>query len=486
MNITRSIIKNTAILSFGQFITKPLFVIYVAALARYVKAEGIGQVTTAQALCAMVFVFVNLGLDTLVIRDVAANRNQAALCMASANWIKLILGLGAIVVLSLVAFAGYSSETQVIIMMYACLSLLGAIYSTIRAIYQAHERMEYDVALQVGRDVLNIGLSLLAIYLSASLVVIVGVSLFATVVQLIASWPLLRRLKVPLLFWPGKAELIRIFIGALPFSVYVLIAVAGNSVTTVILSATASQREVGLYGAAQGIFSMLVILPSMFSTALFPVFSRLSAESALRLSIAFRKSFELMLIVGFPMAALSILMAEPMVKLLYGTDFISAVPVLQLLALVLAGMTGFACGSYLNASGRQNFYTVSMGSFVILQIVFSLVLVPGFGILGAGVSVVLQALLGFVFYTLTCYHFASLSLPWTLFAKVLLATTIVTLSTDFILQLGVHFVPAGFFAALLYGLLIVSLRVVSKEEWAILWRALFPRLVSRVQREVVA
>lgn len=92
MNITHSIVKNTAILSVGQLTSKPLFVIYVAALARYVGTEGIGQITTAQALCAMAFVFVNLGLDTLVIRDVAADRNQAALYMAAANWIKLILG----------------------------------------------------------------------------------------------------------------------------------------------------------------------------------------------------------------------------------------------------------------------------------------------------------------------------------------------------------------------------------------------------------
>lgn len=483
MNITHSIVKNTAILSVGQLTSKPLFVIYVAALARYVGTEGIGQITTAQALCAMAFVFVNLGLDTLVIRDVAADRNQAALYMAAANWIKLILGVGAIIVLSLVALAGYSPETQVIILMYAFLNLLGAIYGTIRAVYQAHERMEYDIALQLGRDLLNIGLSLLAIYLSARLVVIVGISLLATAVQLVIGWVLLLRLKVPLLVKLRATEVKKIFKLALPFSAFVFIAVAGSNVTTIILSVTVSQREVGLYGAAQAIFATLVIFPSMFSTAVFPVFSRLSAEFPIKLSAAFGKSFELMLVVGFPMAALSVLMARQMVELLYGTDFIGAAPVLQVLALVLAGMTGFACGSYLNASGRQIFYTVSMGIFITVQIVLSLVLIPYFGILGAAVSFMLHALLGFAFYTLSCYHFAKLPLPWTLLAKVLLATTIVTLGTGFILGLGLHFIPAGLLATLVYGVLLLLFKVIPKEEWVILWRALFPRWVSRTRTD---
>lgn len=473
MNITRSIVKNMTILSFGQLISRPLFVIYVAALARHVHAEGIGQITTAQALCGMAFVFVNLGLDALVTRDVAADRSRTGLYMVAVNSVKCILGLVAIIALSLVASAGYSPETQVIIVMYAFLYLLGAIYGTIRAIYQAHEQMGYDVTLQLGRDLLNIGLSLLAIYLSASLVVIVGISLLATTVQLVVAWPLLRRLKVPLLAWPAKAELHRILISALPFSAYVLIAVAGNYVTTVVLSATASQREVGLYGAALNIGAVLTFFAGAFGTAVFPVLSRLSAMSAAKASTVFGKSFGLLFIVCFPLAVLSILMARPMIELLYGPGFVGAVPVFQVLALTFAGMTGYACGAYLNASGRQTFYAVSQGGFVAIQIILSLVLVPRFGIMGAAVSFVLYALPSSVFYTLICYHFTNLPLPWTLFAKVLLATTATTLVTASILQQGLHFIPAGLLAALLYGVLVLLLQVIPKDEWVILWRALF-------------
>jgi len=357
--------------------------------------------------------------------------------------------------------------------MYAFLNLLGAIYGTIRAVYQAHQHMEYDVALQLGRDLLNIGLSLFAIYLSAGLIIIVAISVFATALQLTVAWPLVLRLKVPLFVRPRLTEMRRILILALPFSAIVLIMVAGGQMTTIILSVTAKQADVGLYGAAQTIYSILLIFPSMFSTAVFPVFSRLSVESSNKLSMAFRKSFELLLIVGFPMAALGILLAAPMVKLIFGSSFDGAVPVLQLLVLALAGMTGFACGTYLSSTERQTFYALSQGAFVIIEIVLSLILIPRFGMIGAAASFLIYALLGFVFYTLACYHFVSLPLPWALFVKVLLATTIVTLCTRFLLRFSLHFILAGLLAVFFYGLLLLLFRVTSIHEWGNVWRAFF-------------
>lgn len=476
MDTLRSVVRNTSILALGQIISKPLQVIYVAILARYVHEEGIGQITIAQAWCALAFVFVNQGLDTLVTRDVAADKSRSGSYLAAVSVIKLVLGLVTVGFLFAVAgLASFSTQTRMVILLYSLVSLSGAIYGTTRAVYQAHERMVYDVGLQLGRDLLNIVLSLVAICLSASLVVIVAVSLLATLIQLILAWPLLHRLNISAVIRPKVVDLLRIFSMALPFSAFVLVAIAGSQVTTVILSVTASQREMGLYGAAQTVLSALVIFPSMFSTAVFPVFSRLSSESG-RLSNAFQRSFELMIIVGFPMAALVFLMAGPVLKLLYGSHFTGAVPVLQLLALVLAGMSGFACGTYLNASGRQKLYAMSYGVFQIIQIALSLILIPRFGIIGAVVSVLIFSFMTLVYYTVICYRFTNLPFPWVFSIKVLSATVLVAFGAGFALQQGLHFFLVGLISVLFYGGLILLFQVISIKEAAVLWRALLPRM----------
>ena len=79
MGTIHRIFKNTTILALGQFITKPLQIIYIAALARYILAGGIGIITIALSISTMAFVFVNLGFSTLITRDVAIDRSHTAL-----------------------------------------------------------------------------------------------------------------------------------------------------------------------------------------------------------------------------------------------------------------------------------------------------------------------------------------------------------------------------------------------------------------------
>jgi O-antigen/teichoic acid export membrane protein len=448
--------------------------IYIAILARYVFAEGIGKITVAQSVCTLAFVFVNLGFGTLITRDVAIDHTRSALYLASVNSIKLIFGIAAIIIIFIFSKT-YSPETQSIIMMYAVLSLLGALYNTFSAVCQGHERMEYDMALQLGRDIMNISLSLLAIYFKASLDVIVGVSLLATAVQLLFVGPTLRLLKVPLFVWPGIPELRRFFIMGLPFSALVLISVAGQNLTMIILSIIVSQQQLGLYGAAFNLYVTLVIIPSTFSTALLPVYSRLSADSSNKIKYVFQKSFEILLIIGFPLVTLSILMAKQMVQLLYGASFIGAVPVFQLLALSLVSITGFACGNYLIVTGRQTFFAISQSVFVTIQIILAIILIPHFGINGAAICMVVTSFLGLVYYTLVSYYFSNLPLPWLLFTKVLFITTIITIGAQFILRLGMYFIPVGIIAVLFYSILVLVFRLIPYKEVLIIWGTLSNR-----------
>lgn len=471
MEIIRSIFKNTTILALGQLITKSFQIVYIAVLARYVLAEGIGIITISISISAMAFVFVNLGFSTLITRDVAVDRNSTALYMVSVNTIKLILGVGAIIIIYVISKA-YSPETRVIIMMYAFLTMLGSIYSTFSAVCQGHEKMAYDVVLQLGRDMLNIGLSLLAIYFKASLVVIVGVSLFATTIQLFFVLPLLRSLKVPLFVRLGIAELRRIILLSLPFTALVLVSVVGNNLATIILSRYVDKQEMGLYGAALNLYGTLVIIPTVLSTAIFPVFARLSSDSSNKISIVFQKSFELFLIIEFPLVSLNILMAKQTVELIYGASFLGAVPVFQLLTLSLLGITGYACGNYLIASGRQTFYAKSLSVFTSIQVIFVIILVPHFGIIGSAICIVIMSFLGFVYYSFVSYRFASLRIPWVLFGKVILTTALVTIGALYFLKLGLNFVLVGIIAVLFYLVLVVVFRLIPYEELLIIWRAL--------------
>src|SRR5690606_37702890 len=120
MNAASTVMKNAAALSAGTIVSQVLRVIYVGLLARYVGAEGFGQITTATALVAIAILVVNFGFDTLMVRDIAADHEVASRYVTNVLFLRLLLTIGFVALLALlVSRSNYSSDTNLIIGIYA-------------------------------------------------------------------------------------------------------------------------------------------------------------------------------------------------------------------------------------------------------------------------------------------------------------------------------------------------------------------------------
>lgn len=469
MSTLRSVAKNTLFLTGSQVISKGLMVFYVAVLGRYVQATGLGQINTAQALCGVAFVLVNLGLDTLTVRDVARDRGQASRYFMNMAAIKLVLGCVVIGVLFVISTLGpYTSATRTIVLIYAVNSLVTALISIARALFQAYERMEYDGVLQVGRDVLNISLSLLAIALHASLFTIVWISVLATVVQLFGAVLALRALRVPLGSTLEAQFGGHLIVAALPFSAVVITGTIYSQLNAVLLPILQGERAMGFYSPAVYVYSTMTLVPTMFSRAIFPVFSRLSDSSSQRLRQAYEKSFRLLTIVGILMSTGIILLAGPVVGLLFGEGFEPAVLPLQILGLMFVFSGSYASGTVMNAAGKQNLYAVSNVAFIVIQLSMALGLVPRWGPAGASLALVATSALGFVYYATVCHRFLDLRPNWAVGLKVLTAAALMAGVSYGMLRVGVSSVVAALVVPVVYGGMLLWLRVVSESEWVAL------------------
>jgi O-antigen/teichoic acid export membrane protein len=80
-------------------------------------------------------------------------------------------------------------------------------------------------------------------------------------------------------------------------------------------------------------------------------------------------------------------LAGPVIGLLYGSRFDSAVPPAQVLVagMVLGGASGVASG-WLYARGRPGVNSAALGGGVALTVALDLLLIPPFGIMGAAVA----------------------------------------------------------------------------------------------------
>lgn len=479
MSTVRTIAKNTTALFMAEIVSQGLRIVYFAILVRYIQDEGMGKISTAQALVATLFVLVSFGFEQLMVRDVAADKSRAADYVSNVGFVRVVLSvLFAVGLWVTVQLFGYSGELATITYIYGLAFLFKAFTDVALGIYQAFEHMEYNLITRLVRDGVNIGLSLLAIYLRYSLVVIVSVSAIANLVELFLAAALLRRERVPIRFKVDLGLSYRLVLAALPFALVSVYPLAQSNLNTLILSRTATVEAVGWFAAATTLIGMIKLIPVILMRAMFPVFSKASTRDGQAPSRAlqkvYQKSFTYLLIIGLAVAVGTFLTAERIVPIVFGDGFEEAVLALRVLAWVpLVGFVGHANGNLLIAMGKEKLFMVTEGVFAVVYAVLAFVLVPLFGYIGASYAMLGPTAIGFVFYTVLCHRVLGLSLPWKRALAATAAAGLMAACVYYSLRVGVNlFAVILLIAPVVYGAALYLLRVLSREDLTLLKQAL--------------
>jgi O-antigen/teichoic acid export membrane protein len=473
MSTARAVMKNAAVLLAGRVISIGLGVAYIAVLARYIHAVGMGKIATGTSLVSMLDVVVGFGLSEVIVRDVAADRTKADAYVPNVLLLRLLLSiaLGA-VILGISTIVGYPSDTRQIIYLYGFTYIFDDFTDVAFSIFNAHERMEYAAFLQTGRDVVNVALTFGAIYLRAGLVATVIASALASLLKLAASLLILRwrfvrsRLRID----PQLCQ--KLLIVALPFAIQSSVQLVNRQVGTFLLSLYRPAEEVGWFSAANALISYMLLLPTMFMQAIFPVFARFHVASKEAQQLAYRTSFRYLLLVGLPLCAGTIVTAGHVTALLYGQGFENAALAVRILALILGWMFGFANGALMNATGGQTIFAAMSTAGVAMNIVAAMVLIPRLGYIGASISAIVSGGFWFLPETLVCHKRVGIRVPYGLAIKAFVSAVLMASVVASLLRAGVILFAAIAIAPLVYGALLVVLRAVDREDWMMLARLL--------------
>ena len=152
----------------------------------------------------------------------------------------------------------------------------------------------------------------------------------------------------------------------------------------VVLGAMTGPAVLGSYAIASKYAELLRLPGTALTWVTYPMFAGQEPTSAARQA---RR-----LVTPATLAALAgvvpfLFLAGPVIGLLYGERFDSAVAPAQLLAvgMILGGAAGAASG-YLYACGRPGLNSWALGLGVVLTVVLDLLLIPRFGVMGAAVA----------------------------------------------------------------------------------------------------
>ena len=466
----KSIVKNTSILMGSQLTTWSLAFLLTIFMPRYLGAETVGKLHFANSIWAMLGVICTFGMDTLLVKEVARFPNNAFNLFTNSVFIRVVL-FSVIFIAVFFVFQGleYPDDTKVILYLVGISYIFNIIIGASAATFQGMETMGvFSVGVIVQRTIDTI-IGIILLLLGYGIYGLVIVFALSSAVNLAIQLRSLNRLQ-RLTFRFDIQNSLRMLNSGIPYLMSNLFLVVYMQVDIVIISALVSERAVGLYGVADRLFGTLLFIPTVFITAIFPVFSRLFEETSDSLNRLMQHSFDTLMILSVPIGLGLVMIADPLVLLLYGADFAQSGPILSVMGIVLIlTYQNMLLGRFLISMDRQTSWTIVMVVATLATVPLDYLLVPwcermfSNGAIGGAIAfVITETAMMFVGLLLLPRGALNRSNAWTAL-RVMVAGLIMMYGISW-LQHQFILIPVAVGAIIYLGLIWV-MGVVPKEDW---------------------
>ncbi|HVF76131.1 MAG TPA: flippase [Acidimicrobiales bacterium] len=384
----RRLLANTGFRSVAEVGSKVATFALLTVLAREVGDDELGVYLFAVSLAMLASTAADFGQDKVLTREVARHPDQAEHYFGNTLALRLVVGLPAIVVLPLVVkLLGYGGKAPLVAAVVGFAVLAELLTTTCFAVYQSFERVGFvPVVLLTERWFIAVG-GIVVVLLGHSILAVAVVFLVGALIGLVLAVRLLvtRVVRVRLradrrAWWP----LMR---AALPLGIAGVFSTILFRVDMTMLAAYKDAAVVGNYGVAYRLFETTLFLSYSVVAGAFPVYAKLDPDGDEPLGEVFARTLKLATGLVVPLAVGLAVMAEPVVRLVFGTDFDDTPRALLLLTPAIAVFpVGYLSGYLLIARNRERRLVVVYAALAVENIASNLVLIPLLSLHGAAIA----------------------------------------------------------------------------------------------------
>lgn len=384
--------KNTAFLTGASILQKIIAFFYFALLARVLGTAETGVYFLTLATVTSFAVFADLGVTSVLIRDVAAHRDQASEILRKTLGVKVFAVLIAIILAgTFPTFLGFDASNVTLIWLAIPILITDSLSLTFYGVLRGVEELRYEsLGIFIGQSLSSIAglvvifshhtsLPLLIIALSTGSIWNAGFSM-VQVVRRLGSRSLIPRLH----------HVKPVLVAAFPFFLAAVFVKIYSYVDSFTLKAVIGDSAVGLYSVAYKLTYAFQFLPLAFIGALYPRFSSVANDPVELKRTFLHAQWYLALLVApivFGIAAL----APELIHAVYGSAYAASTMALTILIFVLIPIFfDFPVGALLNATGMQMTKTRIMGVTMVINFIANMILIPMFGIPGASISAIMS------------------------------------------------------------------------------------------------
>ncbi|MGH2865592.1 MAG: flippase [Solirubrobacteraceae bacterium] len=436
-----------------------------ALVVRTLGRDGYGQWSTGFGALALIAYFATFGMEGVVLREAARDPEDAHEWIGAMMMLRL-LAVVPVMLASLltVVLLHRSHEMLVAGIILVVVMPFGGV-STLGMLFQLRVDNRVPMLVLTLRSVLW-GAAVIFIYLRhghmiALAVAMVATNMAGTLVQGVAALKLdVRRPR------PSRKHVRDVLRVGLPIGLSGALIIAYARIDQVIVYTIAGTGPSGLYGSVYNLLDQAHFIPISILTTLAPVIAASWPGDHARLLRTARLTAELLALSSLGGLAFAIVAATPVVRLIFGAEFVPAAPALP----VLGAAFVFICFGYLNGQllvvlglQRRLLYVSLIALFV--NVCGNLILVPLTGFMGAAWMTLVTEIVVFLGSLSLILRTLELPLPRPgRIGRTAVAAVLLGLGLEALRLVGAPLVVLVLAAAVFYPLLLFALGALALED----------------------
>lgn len=393
---------NATWLIFDRIVRLAVGVFVGAWLARYLGPGRYGELIYAISFVAVFQTIAALGLDGIVVRDLARRSTDCGRLLGSVALLRFIAGLVSVII-AVTAVAvmkdGESEVSTLVVIISACLPFQSA--DAIDLWFQSEGQNRRSVAARLTSYLVVNALKALLIGTGAPLIAFAWITLLEFVLASVVLALIYRNHPTPTPWRPTTVHVARALKESWPYLISALAIYCYLRLDLLIIGHLLDETSVGIYAAASTLANLWHFVPAAMGTALGPQLARRSNEAPGEYNRMLR---QISLVGGFSSMVCSgalALLAHPLVALLYGQAYAPAASLLAIKAFCNVPVF-FGVFQTILIVNRGNGHLMLVRTLVaaVCAIALNLLLIPRSGLIGAAWASLCSFLVADVFAVL--------------------------------------------------------------------------------------
>ncbi len=436
---------NTYWLLLSQGITIITALTLSLILARHLGPVYNGEYGFANSIINIFAVFVDFGISSITIRDLARDLTKTKKYIDNIMLLKVLMGLILLfmIFITSIFFKNKFSGITLLMLFLGIYNILsGGFNPFLRGIFRSYSEMQYESITIIAEKIILIVLGVIALFYYKSIIFYsLALTISATMGMAVTIYIIRKRFtkffyEIDWKFW--KYILKEIW----PFGLSSIMITIYFSIDQTIIGILKPIIYVGYFAIARSTTGVMTSIIGIFIGVLFPIFSSLYKSNIQELEKLIDNALKFMVIIAMVFLTEMLFLSHNLVLLVFGYKYLPSVdPLILLSCATTIIFINSLLGNVLSATDKQKAFMPGLFISMIINILVNLILVPMYGINGSAIaSIFTEAFLAIYIYNLVNKEInvkIHKHLLKPLIASIVMAATIIILHSVEVLALSI-------------------------------------------------